>query len=234
LSRGGIHPRCIIEGGEIPPLHTIGTMELDNFQVFDRDLDDRTLARYLDAPEVAVDTETMGLLPYRDRLCLVQLCDPNGFVSAVRIERGQANAPNLQRLLEADSVLKVFHFARFDVTTLKHHLGIVTAPLFCTKIASKLARTYTSSHGLKALVAELAGVELDKSAQSSDWGNAAELSDAQLSYAANDVRYLLKVKPKLIAMLQREDRWTLAQRCFDSIHLFSDLDLLQYQGIFEH
>ncbi|WP_017660076.1 ribonuclease H-like domain-containing protein [Baaleninema simplex] len=209
-------------------------MEQQNFKVFDRDLDDRTLDRYLDASELAIDTETMGLLPQRDRLCLVQLCDPSGFVSAVRIQRGQTDAPNLKRLLETDSSLKIFHYARFDVATLDYHLGIVTKPLFCTKIASKLARTYTSSHGLKALVGELEGVELDKKAQSSDWGNAANLSEEQLSYAANDVRYLIGLKAKLATMLKREDRWELAQRCFDCIPVFTALDLMQYQNIFEH
>ncbi|MGC9505730.1 ribonuclease H-like domain-containing protein [Baaleninema sp.] len=206
----------------------------ENFKVFDRDLDDNTLDRYLEASELSVDTETMGLLPQRDRLCLIQLCDRNGFVSAVRIQRGQTEAPNLKRLLEADSILKIFHYARFDVATLKYHLGILTNPLFCTKIASKLARTYTSSHGLKALVGELEGVELDKKAQSSDWGNAANLSQEQLSYAANDVLYLISLKIKLETMLKREERWDLAQRCFDCVPIFVDLDLMQYQNIFEH
>lgn len=209
-------------------------MEFENFQVCDRDLDDTALNRYLNAESLAVDTETMGLLPQRDRLCLVQLCDESGFLSVVRIEKGQTKAPNLQRLLEAATPLKIFHFARFDITTLKHHLGILTRPIFCTKIASKLARTYTSSHGLKSLVAELEGVELDKRAQSSDWGNAANLSDAQLNYAANDVRYLISVKDKLKQMLQREERWELAQQCFACLPVFTELDLLQYQNIFEH
>ncbi|HIK33035.1 MAG TPA: ribonuclease D [Oscillatoriales cyanobacterium M59_W2019_021] len=207
---------------------------MTDFQVCDRDISPETLTRYLRAETLAVDTETMGLIPQRDRLCLVQLCDGDGFVSAIRIAKGQPEAPNLQRLLEAKSVLKVFHFARFDVATLRYHLGIEVAPFFCTKIASKLARTYTSQHGLKAVVNELEGVELDKRAQSSDWGNANNLSEEQLSYAANDVRYLLGAYQKLTAMLEREERLELAQQCFDCIPVFVSLDLLYYKDIFEH
>ncbi|WP_263975551.1 ribonuclease H-like domain-containing protein [Leptolyngbya sp. 7M] len=192
------------------------------------------LAGYLQAEAIAVDTETMGLLPQRDRLCLVQLCDPAGHVTALRIAKGQAAAPNLKRLLETDSVLKVFHFARFDLATLRYHLGIHVNPVFCTKIASKLARTYSPKHGLKDVVQELEQVELDKTAQSSDWGNAANLSDEQLRYAANDVRYLLDIRLKLTDMLQREGRWELAQQCFQCLPTIVSLDLLQYQGIFEH
>ena len=119
---------------------------MDNFEVCDRDLTPQLLERYLKADAIAVDTETMGLNPLRDRLCLIQLSDPSGYVSAIRIERGQTAAPNLKQLLEAESITKIFHFARFDLATLQHHLGIVTAPVFCTKIASKLARTYSPSH----------------------------------------------------------------------------------------
>ena len=207
---------------------------MDNFQICDRDLPDAWLSEYLNASAIAVDTETMGLLPQRDRLCLVQLCDPQDRVTVVRIERGQKEAPNLKRLLEAPEAMKIFHFARFDVATLHYHLDIRVLPLFCTKIASKLARTYTSRHGLKDLVNEVTGVELDKSAQSSDWGNAAALSDEQLRYAANDVRYLIAAREQLIAMLQREGRWELAQACFQCIPTLVTLDLLQYSNIFEH
>lgn len=207
---------------------------MEDFQVCDQDLPAEILAGYLQAEAIAVDTETMGLLPQRDRLCLVQLCDPAGHVTALRIAKGQAAAPNLKRLLETDSVLKVFHFARFDLATLRYHLGIHVNPVFCTKIASKLARTYSPKHGLKDVVQELEQVELDKTAQSSDWGNAANLSDEQLRYAANDVRYLLDVHLKLIDMLQREERWELAQQCFQCLPTIVSLDLLQYQGIFEH
>ncbi|XQQ05809.1 MAG: ribonuclease H-like domain-containing protein [Leptolyngbya sp. IPPAS B-1204] len=207
---------------------------MEDFQVCDQDLPAEILAGYLQAEAIAVDTETMGLLPQRDRLCLVQLCDPAGHVTALRIAKGQAAAPNLKRLLETDSVLKVFHFARFDLATLRYHLGIHVNPVFCTKIASKLARTYSPKHGLKDVVQELEQVELDKTAQSSDWGNAANLSDEQLRYAANDVRYLLDVRLKLTDMLQREERWELAQQCFQCLPTIVSLDLLQYQGIFEH
>ncbi|MEC4984974.1 MAG: ribonuclease D [Oscillatoria sp. PMC 1068.18] len=209
-------------------------MELENFQVCDRDLDDTTLSRYLEAEALAVDTETMGLNPLRDRLCLIQLCDPTGYVTAIRVAKGQTSAPNLHKLMEAENITKVFHFARFDLAQLQHTFGILTTPVFCTKIASKLARTYTSSHGLKSLVQELTAVELDKSSQSSDWGNAANLSEAQLSYAANDVRYLLEIREKLTAMLQREERWELAQKCMQSLPIFVELDLLQFKDIFEH
>jgi len=206
----------------------------ENFLVCDRDLPDDTLADYLRAEAIAIDTETMGLLPHRDRLCLVQLCDPSDQLTVVRIERGQTTAPNLKRLLEAASVLKIFHFARFDVAVLRHYLGIQVAPLFCTKVASKLVRTYSPKHGLKDLVLELTHVELDKTAQSSDWGNAANLSTEQLRYAANDVRYLITAKDQLVAMLQREERWELAQQCFECIPTIASLDLLQYKDIFEH
>lgn len=209
-------------------------MGLENFQVCDRDLPEETLSRYLSADAIAVDTETMGLVIGRDRLCLVQLCDPSGFVTAIRIAKGQTEAPNLKQLMEAKNITKIFHFARFDVAQLRYHFDIETQPIFCTKIASKLARTYTSNHGLKVLAQELEGVELDKTAQSSDWGNAANLSDAQLSYAANDVRYLHGFRDKLTTMLKREDRWEIAQQCFICLPTIVALDLLQYQDIFEH
>ncbi|NET02835.1 MAG: ribonuclease D [Sphaerospermopsis sp. SIO1G1] len=209
-------------------------MPLNDFQVCDHDLDPNTLTEYLKADALAVDTETMGLLPQRDRLCLVQLCNPEGKVTAVRITKGQTVAPNLKQLLEANNIIKVFHFARFDIATLRHNLGIEVNPVFCTKIASKLARTYTNRHGLKDVVQELEQVELDKSAQSSDWGNAVNLSEAQLSYAANDVRYLLSVKQKLIQILEREERWQLAQECFHVLPTLVSLDLLQFKDLFEH
>jgi len=209
-------------------------MTLPDFQVSDRDLNDATLSEYLKSPAIAVDTETMGLLPQLDRLCLIQLCNPEGQVTAIRISRGQTVAPNLQILMEATHIVKVFHFARFDVATLRQNLDIVVQPIFCTKIASKLARTYTNRHGLKDVVLELEKVELDKSSQCSDWGNASNLSDAQLSYAANDVRYLLSVREKLTAMLQREERWQVAQECFQVLSTIVSLDLLQFKDLFEH
>lgn len=207
---------------------------MTEFYVCDRDLPEDLLSEYLAAEAIAVDTETMGLLPWRDRLCLVQISDNNGTVAAVRIAKNQDEAPNLKKLMEAKNILKVFHFARFDMAMLLYHLNIEVAPVFCTKIASKLARTYTGKHGLKELVQELEKVELDKTAQSSDWGNVASLSEEQLSYAANDVRYLLSVQQKLMGMLQREERWNLAQQCFNCLPVFVNLDLLQYKDVFEH
>jgi ribonuclease D len=207
---------------------------LEDFQVCDRDLSDAALSHYLQLDKIAVDTEAMGLQPQRDRLCLVQLCDPQGHVTAIRIFKGQIDAPHLKHLLEAKNLLKVFHFARFDLATLRYHLNIQVAPVFCTKIASKLARTYSPRHGLKDLVQELEGVELDKTAQSSDWGNIANLSNEQLGYAANDVRYLLSVQAKLTDMLKREERWDLAQQCFTCVPTLVTLDLMQYQSILEH
>ncbi len=206
----------------------------EDFQVCDRDLSETRLSHYLEAERIAVDTETMGLRPQRDRLCVVQICDPSEQITVVRIASAQTAAPNLKHLLEAANVLKVFHFARFDLATLQYHLGILVNPLFCTKVASKLARTYTSRHGLKELVKELEQVDLDKGAQSSDWGNAANLSAEQLRYAANDVRYLLTVQQKLVEMLRREGRWDLAQACFACLPTLVSLDLIGYEAIFEH
>ncbi len=209
-------------------------MTLQDFQVGDRDLSDAVLAEYLKSEAIAVDTETMGLLPQRDRLCLIQLCNQEGKVTAIRIAKGQTEAPNLKKLMEAANVVKIFHFARFDVGTLRHNLGIQVQPVFCTKIASKLARTYTNRHGLKDVVQELEHIELDKSSQSSDWGNAANLSEAQLNYAANDVRYLISIRQKLTEMLKREERWQIAQECFQVLPTLVTLDLLQFKDIFEH
>lgn len=206
---------------------------MEDFQIFDRDLDDAATARYLTAESIAVDTETMGLNYIRDRLCLVQLFAP-GLLTVIKIAKGQTMAPNLQRVMEAAQVTKVFHFARFDVAQLRHRLGIETQPIFCTKIASKLIRTYSSSHGLKTLVQQLEGVDLDKSAQCSDWGDAENLTEEQLRYAANDVRYLISMRQKLTVKLQREDRWELAQDCFKALPTIISLDLLQYEDIFSH
>ena len=206
---------------------------MEDFQIFDRDLDDAATAKYLAAESIAVDTETMGLNYVRDRLCLVQLFSP-GLLTVIKIAKGQKSAPNLQRVMEATQVTKVFHFARFDVAQLRHRLEIETQPIFCTKIASKLIRTYSSSHGLKTLVQQLEGVELDKSAQCSDWGDADNLTAEQLRYAANDVRYLISMREKLTVKLQREDRWELAQNCFKALPTIIALDLLQYEDIFSH
>ncbi|TGG82739.1 MAG: ribonuclease D, partial [Aphanocapsa feldmannii 288cV] len=148
--------------------------------------------------------------------------------------RGQTEAPGLQRLMEAATITKVFHFARFDVAALGEGLGIAVKPLFCTKLGSRLARTYTPRHGLKDLVNELCGVELDKSSQSSDWGRVEDLSEAQLAYAANDVRYLLPAMDQLTLMLQREGRLELARRCFGCVPVLSELDRHHFHNTFEH
>jgi ribonuclease D len=206
---------------------------MEDFQICDRDLDDELTAKYLAAESIGVDTETMGLNYIRDRLCLVQLFAP-GNLSVIRIAKGQTAAPNLKRVMEASEITKIFHYARFDVAQLRHRLGIETNPIFCTKIASKLIRTYSSRHGLKELVYQLEGIELDKSAQSSDWGDAENLTPEQLRYAANDVRYLISMRHKLITKLQREDRWELAQDCFKALPTIVSLDLLQYDDIFSH
>jgi ribonuclease D len=208
--------------------------ETGSFALFDGDIDAARLHLYLQAEHLAVDTETMGLQPQRDRLCLIQLCDAEGNVTVVRISQGQTSAPLLKQLLEEPQVTKVFHFARFDIATLSYNLQILVQPLFCTKIASKLVRTYSPKHGLKDLVMELTGVELDKSAQSSDWGNAANLSPEQLRYAANDVRYLLAAQSKLVEMLKREHRWGLAQDCFQCLPTIVELDLMGFVNLFEH
>ena len=206
---------------------------MEDFHIFDRDLDDAATTRYLTAESIGVDTETMGLNYVRDRLCLVQLFSP-GLLTVIKIAKGQTAAPNLKRVMEAAQVTKVFHFARFDVAQLRHRLDIETQPIFCTKIASKLIRTYSSSHGLKTLVQQLEGVDLDKSAQCSDWGDAENLTEDQLRYAANDVRYLISMREKLTTKLQREDRWELEQDCFKALPTIIALDLLQYEDIFSH
>ncbi len=204
------------------------------FAVLDGDLSPEWHALFGAAQALAVDTEAMGLVHGRDRLCLVQISDDQDNVCCIRIARGQTQAPLLKELMEAAAIEKVFHFARFDVAALAEGLGIAVAPLFCTKVASRLARTYSPRHGLKEVVQELVGVELDKQAQSSDWGRVEELSDSQLAYAANDVRYLLPARDRLHQMLEREERLELAQRCFVCIPVFSDLDRGQYGQIFEH
>jgi ribonuclease D len=175
-------------------------------------------------PVVAIDTETMGLNPFRDRLCLAQMSSGDGVCHAVQFASGGYDAPNLKRMLTDPKVLKLFHFARFDMTMFRQALGVVTAPVYCTKLASKLVRTYTDKHGLKDLVRELLGVDLNKEQQSSDWG-AAELSERQLAYAANDVAHLHRLKDVLDAMLAREHRTALAEACFGFLPARVELDL---------
>jgi ribonuclease D len=179
---------------------------------------------------VAVDTETMGLNPFRDRLCLVQLSAGDGTCHLVRFRGRCYDAPNLAYLLADREVEKVFHFARFDLAILQHHLGVMCQPVYCTKIASKLARTYTDRHSLKDLCQDLLGIELSKQMQSSDWG-AAELSDAQLSYAANDVLHLHRLRERLDAMLAREQHRELASACFAFLPHRARLDLAGWAGV---
>jgi ribonuclease D len=184
---------------------------------------------------VAVDSETMGLNPGRDRLCVVQLSAGDGAAHLVQFAPGDYAAPNLRRLLGDPARLKLFHYARFDVAVIRRHLGVLCRPVYCTKIASKLARTYTDRHGLKDLVREVLGIELDKTEQSSDWG-AASLSETQQRYAARDVLHLHALRSRLDAMLAREERTALAQACFDFLPVRAELDLAGWpdQDIFAH
>ena len=184
---------------------------------------------------VAIDTETLGLKPARDKLCLVQISTGDGNAVLVQMDRMKYDAPHLKALLANPKVLKIFHFARFDVAVLKQYLDVDTAPLFCTKIASKLVRTYTDHHGLKELVRELLGIDLNKLQQSSDWG-AHSLTDAQKAYAAEDVVYLHELKQRLEQMLEREGRTALAKSCFEFIPTRAALDLLGWpeEDVFAH
>jgi ribonuclease D len=183
---------------------------------------------------VAIDTETMGLKCHRDRLCLVQLSSGDGTAHLVQMTDRSFDAPNLKKLISSPDVKKLFHFARFDVAILSHTLGVTCPNIYCTKIASKLVRTYTDKHGLRILCNELLGVDLNKQQQSSDWG-AAELSTEQMNYAANDVYYLHKIKARLDTMLEREGRAELAKSCFDFMETRAKLDILgDYSDIFEH
>ena len=187
-------------------------------------------------PVVAIDTETMGLDPRRDRLCLVQLSSGDGNAHLVQIAKGQTNAPNLERLLTDPATLKLFHFGRFDIAALQQAFGVRTAPVWCTKIAAKLIRTFTDRHGLKYLLQELVGVDVSKQQQTSDWGSVT-LTDAQRDYAASDVLYLHKLKDALHAILIREDRLDLAQRCFDFLPTRAELDLMGWEepnDLFHH
>ena len=186
-------------------------------------------------PVVAIDCETMGLNPNRDRLCVVQLSGGDGNAHLVQVAKGQTSAPNLERLLTDASVLKLFHFGRFDIAAMFNTFGALAAPVYCTKIASRLVRTYTDRHGLKALTQELLGIDISKQQQSSDWG-AAELTPAQLDYAASDVLYLHRLREALNGMLEREGRTDLAQACFDFLPIRAKLDLAGWPetDIFAH
>lgn len=184
---------------------------------------------------VAIDTEAMGLNPHRDPLCVVQLSSGDGNAHLVQLDRTTYDAPNLKKLLTDPAVTKIFHYARFDVAALQNAFGIVTTPLYCTKIASKIARTYTDAHGLKSLCKELLGIDLSKQQQSSDWG-AEVLSEAQQTYAASDVLYLHQLMDKLEAMLKRERRHEMAHACFGFLPTRAALDLAGWEeiDIFHH
>jgi len=173
---------------------------------------------------VAIDCETMGLNPHRDRLCLIQMSGGDGDCHLVQVSKGQTGAPNLCAMLANPDVLKLFHFGRFDIAALLNAFGVVTAPVYCTKIASKLVRTYTDRHGLKVLLQDMLGVDISKHQQQSDWG-AAKLTPAQLDYAASDVLHLHRLKSAFDTLLAREDRADLAQACFDFLPIRAQLDL---------
>jgi ribonuclease D len=212
-------------------------VQLRKPEVFDYDLPDERLKHYLTKSQLAVDTETRGLIYRRDRLCLIQMCDEDGVVSFVRFpdrhKLPMHGDSNLKKLFEAPGVTKLFHYARFDVAVMKYYLSIDIKPLYCTKIASKLVRTYTDKHSLKDLVKELLGFELDKTDQMSDWARM-DLSDSQLEYAANDVRVLLPIYKKLQLMLEREGRSDLAQRLFTALPAICELDIGGWSNVFEH
>jgi ribonuclease D len=205
------------------------------------DLTDAQLQAHLSSPDLAVDTETMGLVTLRDRLCVVQLCDRAGRATLVQIPRESLDpkvppaqrAPRLKRLLEDPRVLKVLHFARFDVAAVRHYLGIAMEPIYCTRTASKLIRTYTDRHGLKDVALELADIEMDKATRHTDWSSP-QLTPEQVRYAISDVTFLLSIKDKLEAMLEREGRQALAHRCFKVIPVLAQLDILGYQDVFIH
>ena len=186
-------------------------------------------------PEVAIDCETMGLHPHRDRLCVVQLSNGDGNAHIVQIKQGQTEAPNLSKILTDPDVLKLFHYGRFDIAAMQNAFGAVTAPVYCTKIASRLIRTYTDRHGLKNLLHEMLNVDVSKQQQSSDWG-ADKLTKAQIDYAASDVLYLHRLRHALNKRLVREGRMEVAQACFDFLPMRANLDLIGWPetDIFAH
>lgn len=181
-------------------------------------------------PVVAIDCETMGLNPHRDRLCVIQMSGGDGHSHIVQVEKGQTEAPNLCKMLKDPEVLKIFHYGRFDIAAMYNAFGALAAPVYCTKIASRLVRTYTDRHGLKNLTQELIGVDISKQQQMSDWG-APELTDAQLDYAASDVLYLHQLREKLDQRLAREGRTEMAQACFDFLPMRAKLDLAGWPEI---
>jgi len=200
-------------------------------ELFEDDIPDHRLKQYLAKSLIAIDTETRGLIIPRDRLCLVQLCDDEGIVSFVRYHG--KDAPNLRKLLLAENVTKLFHYGRFDIAVMKHYIGVWTTPIWCTKIASKLVRTYTDKHSLKELCREQLGMEMDKSDQTSDWARD-DLSESQLEYAANDVRVLPPLYLKMKALLEREGRLELAEKLFKFLPTQCELDLMGFNNTLEH
>ena len=200
----------------------------------ENELTEELFNEYKNSKYLAIDTEAMGLFHGRDRLCLIQICNESNLTSCIKIKIGCREALRIKDLLEDKKIMKIFHYARFDVAALKCNLTIDTQNIFCTKVASKLARTYTNKHGLKDLINELLGIELDKSSQSSDWGSEKNLSRDQLNYAANDVKYLIKAMEKLTLILKREKRYEIAQKCFTVIPIHSELDIKHFINIFEH
>lgn len=199
--------------------------------LYEQDLPEERFRHYMSKSVITVDTETRGLNVLRDRLCLIQLCDDEGIVSLVRY--CNASAPRLKELLEAQAPLKVFHFARFDLAVLRHYLNCEVNPIFCTKVASKLVRTYTDRHSLKDLGRELLGLEMDKTDQSSDWARP-DLTDSQLEYAANDVRLLIPIYKQMVVLLEREGRLGLAERLFKALPVIAEVDVGGWKDILEH
>lgn len=230
MNGGSLPPR----GGDarssplLEPRRTVGIMTI---RLHQGDLPED----FVPCDSVAIDTETLGLVPHRDRLCLVQISRGDGAAELVQIAKGQTAAPRLVRMLADPAVTKIFHFARFDLAILQKTFGLRVGPVYCTKIASRLTRTYTDRHGLKDLVREMLGVEISKQQQTSDWG-AERLTEAQMAYAASDVLYLHALREKLDAMLAREGRASIAQACFDFLPTRSELDLLGWPetDIFAH
>lgn len=209
----------------------------NKIKIFNDDLDQELLQHFLKQKFVAVDTETRGLIIPRDRLCLVQIAAPDGTIALVRFTKNSkipsTSTSNLKTLLETKTLLKVFHFARFDVAVLKYYLSAEVHPIWCTKIASKLVRTYADRHSLRDLAFELLGIEMDKSNQMSDWAKE-DLSQPQLEYAANDVKLLVPIYQKMQTLVEREGLTPLADRLFAFINTISELDLRGWKGIFEH
>jgi ribonuclease D len=204
-----------------------------NIVLLEKDLDEKTLNHYLNKKVIAVDCEMMGLNITRDRLCLVQIGDENQRITLVKIQQGQVEAPNMKKLMEANEIVKLFHFARTDLAFLSYYLDINVNNVFCTKVASKIARTYTDKHSLKELTKELVGRDLRKDQQTSDWG-ADKLSPEQIKYAANDVVHLIEIYKTLQEMLEREGKFELAQKASSFIPTFARLDILGYKDTFEH